>query len=232
VSRRGRPPAPLDPSASAAARLGADLRVLRAAHGLTLAGLSVRVGYSGQYISQVEHGRTTPSEAFVRACDVELGADGALVRLLPAVILEQAQNRSARSAARRGTDINSSDPEDDVQPITRRGLAAAGAARAAATLSLGATAAPTSARDVDPALPGHWERLLAIVGTYDAAHGPQDVLGATAASCVSSAPTARSQLETCAPSSCRWKRAGHCTPPGYAKTPATRAGAPRCWSMR
>jgi transcriptional regulator with XRE-family HTH domain len=157
--------------------LGAELRRLRVVHGLTLAGLSVRVGYSGQYISQVEHGRTAPSEAFVRACDVELGADGALVRLLPAVILEQAQHRSARSAARRCTDINSSE-EDDVQPITRRGLAAAGAASAAATLSLGATAAPASARDVDPALPGHWERLLAIIGTYDAAHGPQDVLGA------------------------------------------------------
>jgi transcriptional regulator with XRE-family HTH domain len=178
VSRRGRPPAPLDPSASAAARFGAELRGLRAAHSLTLAGLSVRVGYSGQYISQVEHGRTAPSEAFVRACDVELGADGALVALLPAVILEQAQHRSARSAARRGTDINSSDREDDVQPITRRGLAAAGAASAAAALSLGTIAAPASARDVDPALPGHWERLLAIIGTYDAAHGPQDVLGA------------------------------------------------------
>jgi transcriptional regulator with XRE-family HTH domain len=160
---------------SAAARLGAELRELRAAHGLTLAGLSVRVGYSGQYISQVEHGRTTASEAFVRACDVELGADGALVRLLPAVILEQAQHRSARSAARRGTDMNSSDREDDVQPITRRGLAAAGTAGA---LSLGATPVPALARAVDPALPGHWERLLAIIGTYDAAHGPQDVLGA------------------------------------------------------
>jgi transcriptional regulator with XRE-family HTH domain len=164
--------------ASAAARLGADLRGLRAAHGLTLAGLSVRVGYSGQYISQVEHGRTAPSEAFVRACDGELGAGGALVRLLPAVILEQAQNRSARSAARRGADINSTDREDDVEPITRRGLAAAGAASAAGALSLGATPVPASACDVDPALPGHWEGLLAIIGTYDAAHGAQDVLGA------------------------------------------------------
>jgi transcriptional regulator with XRE-family HTH domain len=155
--------------------LGAELRGLRAARGLTLAGLSVRVGYSGQYISQVEHGRTTASEAFVRACDVELGGGGGLVALLPAVILEQAQHRSARSAARRSTHINSTDREDDVQPITRRGLAAAGAAGA---LSLGATAAPDSARDVDPALPAHWERLLAIIGTHDAAHGPHDVLGA------------------------------------------------------
>lgn len=38
--------------------------------------------------------------------------------------------------------------------------------------------APASAREVDPALPGHWERLLAIIGTHDAAHGPHAVLGA------------------------------------------------------
>jgi len=101
--RRGRPPGPLEPWASAAARLGAELRGLRAASDLTLAGLSVRVGYSAQYISQVEHGRTAPSEAFVGACEVELGADGALMRLLPTVILEQAQHRYARRCtSRRG----------------------------------------------------------------------------------------------------------------------------------
>ena len=173
MSRRGRPPSPLEPSASAGARLGAELRELRVAHGLTLAGLSVRVGYSAQYISQVEHGRTAPSEAFVQTCDVELGADGALFRLLPAVVLEQAQQRSARAAARRGTDIHS-DQEDDADPINRRELAAAGAA---AVLGLAAAAAPAPGREIDPTLPGHSERLLAIIGTHDAAHGPQDVLG-------------------------------------------------------
>ena len=172
---RGRPPAPLDPSASAAARLGAELRGLRTSHGLTLAGLSVRVGYSGQYISQVEHGRTAASEAFVRACDVELGADGAILELLPAVVLERARQRSADSVARRRANDDSSDRENDVVPITRRDVVVAGAT---AALSLGAAAAPVSARDVDPALPGHWERLLAIIGTHDAAHGARDVLGA------------------------------------------------------
>jgi len=157
------------------ARLGAELRGLRAGHGLTLAGLSVRVGYSVQYISQVEHSRSVPSETFVQACDAELGGDGALMRLLPAVILEQAQQRSARVAARRRADFNSSDWEDDVEPITRRGLAVAGAATA---LGLGAADAPASARDVDPALPDHWEQLLAIIGTHDAAHGAHAVLGA------------------------------------------------------
>jgi transcriptional regulator with XRE-family HTH domain len=173
ANRRGRPPSPLEPSASAAARLGAELRGLRVAHDLTLAGLSVRVGYSAQYISQVEHGRTAPSEAFVQACDVELGADGGLMRLLLAVILEQAQHRSARVAARRGSDTPS-DQEDDVDSINRRELVEAGAA---AVWGLGVAAAPASAREVDPALPGHWERLLAIIGTHDAAHGPHAVLG-------------------------------------------------------
>jgi transcriptional regulator with XRE-family HTH domain len=173
ASRRGRPPSPLEPSASAAARLGAELRGLRAASGLTLAGLAVRVGFSAQYISQVEHGRTAPCEAFVQACDVELDAEGALLRLLPAVILEQAQHRSARVAARRGADIPC-DQEGDVASITRRELTAA---CAAAVAELGVAAAPASAREVDPALPSHWERLLAIIGTHDAAHGPHGVLG-------------------------------------------------------
>jgi len=111
----------------------------------------------------------------VRACDVELGANGELLRLLPAVILEQARQRSARSTARR-SEASNRDREDDVRPINRRGLARAGAG---AALGLGAAAVPVSARDVDPALPGHWERLLAIIGTHDAAHGAHEVLGAS-----------------------------------------------------
>jgi transcriptional regulator with XRE-family HTH domain len=140
AGRRGRPPTPLEPSASAAARLGAELRRQRTAHDLTLTGFGVRIGYSAQYISQVEHGRNTPSEAFVQACDTELGGADALMRLLPAVILEQAQHRSARVAARRATNL-SADQEDDVDPINRRELAAAGAA---AGLRLGVACAPMS----------------------------------------------------------------------------------------
>jgi transcriptional regulator with XRE-family HTH domain len=175
VSRRGRPPSPLEPSASAAARLGAELRGLRGTAGLTLAGLSVRIGYSAQYISQAEHGRTAPSEAFVRACDLELSADDALMQLLPAAIFEQAQHRSARAAARRAADTQS-DQEHDVHPVTRRELGTVGVA---AVVELGAAAAPASAREVDPALPGHWERLLAIIGRHDAVHGAHEVLGTT-----------------------------------------------------
>jgi len=175
TGRRGRPPTPLEPSASAAARLGAELRGLRTAHGLTLTGFGVRIGYSAQYISQVEHGRSAPSETFVQACDDELGGGGALMRLLPAVILEQAQHRSARVAARRGTNL-SPEEEDDVDPINRRELAAAGAAAGLGGLGLGMACAPMSAREVDPALPEQSERLLAIIGAHDAAHGAHAVL--------------------------------------------------------
>lgn len=111
----------------------------------------------------------------MRACDIELGADGALLDLLPAAILERARQRSADSMARRRANDDGSDRENDVEPITRRDLVVAGAA---AAISLGAAAPLASAGDVDPALPGHWECLLAIIGTHDAAHGAHDVLGA------------------------------------------------------
>jgi len=171
-ARRGRPPKPLDPNASRAARLGAELRRRREAENLTLQTLSARIDYSPQHISQVELGRATVTETFVRACDAELGAGGALLRLLPAVILEHAGIRSARVAARRRADTHS-DEEDEVQPTNRRGLAEAGAT---ALLGLGVTAAPAAAREVDPTLPEHWDCLLAILGTHDAAHGPHHVL--------------------------------------------------------
>jgi transcriptional regulator with XRE-family HTH domain len=170
MSRRGRPLAPLEPSASAAARLGAELRELRLQHELTLAGLAARVGYSLQYISQIEHGRTVASEVFVHSCETELRADGALTGLLPAAILEHARHRARRTAARRGAHVHD-DNENTLDPITRRDTGTA-------TARLLAAAAPTAAREVDPALPDHWEQLLAIVGTHDAAHGPHGVLDA------------------------------------------------------
>jgi transcriptional regulator with XRE-family HTH domain len=173
--RRGRPPKLLDPEASRAARLGAELRAHREAQNLTLQALADRIDYSLQHISQVEHGRAAVTQAFLQACEAELGADGALMRLLPEVILEHARIRSARVAARRSADTPS-DEEDEVEPINRRGLVVE--AGAAAALGLGMTAAPAAAREIDPALPDHWARLLAILGTYDAAHGPHQVLSA------------------------------------------------------
>ncbi len=153
-SRRGRPPKPLDPDASLAARLGAELRVRREAKSLTLQALSERIDYSHQHISMVELGRAPATEPFVRACDGELDADGALMQLLPDVVLEHARIRSARVAARRGADPRN-DPGEDGRSLT---------------------VVPAAACEVDLALPEHWDGLLAILGTHDAAHGPHQVL--------------------------------------------------------
>jgi transcriptional regulator with XRE-family HTH domain len=153
-SRRGRPPTPLDPNASRAARLGAELRAHREAENLTLQALGGRIEYSAQHISQVERGRATVTEAFVEACDAELGTDGALMRLLPDVILEHHKIRSARVAARRGADLYS-EPQDGGD----------------------ASVPSTTAREIDPTLPDHWNRLLAIFGRHDAAHGAHQLLG-------------------------------------------------------
>ena len=154
TSRRGRPPTPLDPDASRAARLGAALRAHREAKNLTLLALGDRIRYSTQHISQIERGRATVTETFARACDAELGTDGALMRLLPDVILEHHKIRSARVAARRGADLYSEPQYGEDAP-----------------------APPTAAREIDPALPDHWNRLLAIFGIHDAAHGAQQLLG-------------------------------------------------------
>jgi hypothetical protein len=50
-------------------------------------------------------------------------------------------------------------------------------AAVAAALGPGTPVAPTAGRAIDPALPGHLKSLLAILGAYDAAHGPREVLG-------------------------------------------------------
>lgn len=61
-----------------------------------------------------------------------------------------------------------------MEPINRRGLLGAGVGAA-----LGLTAsAPSSAREVDPALVQHWTQLLSLLGRHAAAFGPHDVLAA------------------------------------------------------
>jgi DNA-binding XRE family transcriptional regulator len=60
-TRRGRPPNPIDPDASDAARLGAEIRARRTARGLTLAAMGELVGYTPQYVSEVERAKTTPA---------------------------------------------------------------------------------------------------------------------------------------------------------------------------
>jgi tetratricopeptide (TPR) repeat protein len=71
----------LDPAASLSACLGALLRRLRAARGLTQAELGRLAGYDGSYVGAVERAAVRPSRDLVERCDHVLQADGALLSL-------------------------------------------------------------------------------------------------------------------------------------------------------
>ncbi|MFI0411023.1 helix-turn-helix domain-containing protein [Actinomadura sp. 3N508] len=60
---------------------GTELRRLRQAADLSLAGLAKNLQTSKGYLSRLERGLQKPSEAFARACDAALGAGGALFAL-------------------------------------------------------------------------------------------------------------------------------------------------------
>jgi tetratricopeptide (TPR) repeat protein len=71
----------------------------------------------------------------------------------------------------RGYHVWYPDAGEDVDPINRRGLLGAGAT------AVGAVAvAPSSARQIDPALVSHWTQLLSLLGRHEAMFGPRDVL--------------------------------------------------------
>jgi len=177
--KRGRPPHPLNPDASPAARLGAEIRSRRLAQGLTLQALGKLTGYSSQHISAAERALDPISGWFVRVLDRELGADGALLDLLPAVVYGRAREREEREGARR-VDVpplpcDATHPGgEDVDPINRRGLLGAGVG---AALGL-STDAPASARELDPEFVQHRTQLLNLLGRHAAAFGPHDVLAA------------------------------------------------------
>jgi tetratricopeptide (TPR) repeat protein len=63
-----------------------------------------------------------------------------------------------------------------VEPTNRRGLlgGAAGAALAAAAVG----PAPVAAREIDPELPAHWERLFGLLHRHDDVYGPREVMDA------------------------------------------------------
>jgi len=81
--------------------LGAELRARRVAHALTLTGLASRIGYTAQHLSDVELAKSTASQSFVAAVDDALDAEGRLVALYPAVLIEQILERQKRASARR-----------------------------------------------------------------------------------------------------------------------------------
>jgi tetratricopeptide (TPR) repeat protein len=71
----------LDPAASLSACLGALLRRLRTAHGLTQSDLGRLAGYDGSYVGAVERAAVRPSHELVERCDHALQAGGALMAL-------------------------------------------------------------------------------------------------------------------------------------------------------
>jgi hypothetical protein len=56
---RGRPPNPIDPDPSHAARLGAEIRARRTTDGPTLQQFVDLAGYTPQYLSEVERAKAT-----------------------------------------------------------------------------------------------------------------------------------------------------------------------------
>lgn len=98
---RGRPPKPIDPDESAAARLGYEIRARRLERGLTQEGLARLTNYTLSHISGAELSRTPVSGHFVSALDRALEAGGALEALYPDVLTERDSERSKRARVRR-----------------------------------------------------------------------------------------------------------------------------------
>jgi transcriptional regulator with XRE-family HTH domain/tetratricopeptide (TPR) repeat protein len=180
AAKRGRPATPLDADASSAAWLGAEIRRRRHERGWTLGELAEHIGYSLQHVSEVERAKAAPSAPFVAACDRILGTRGRLLDLLPAVEHDRAIQRHERDTARRAglsgvrCEATHGEGDEDVDPVNRRGLLGAGAAVALGGPIVGST--PAAAREIDPELPAHWGRLLAVLDQHDAMHGPREVL--------------------------------------------------------
>jgi transcriptional regulator with XRE-family HTH domain len=98
---RGRLPNQLDPSSSAAARFGAELRALRLDARLTIKALGKLIGFSPTRISEVENGKGKLSREFVDACERTMPANGTLITLFESVVEEETAARHARLATRR-----------------------------------------------------------------------------------------------------------------------------------
>ncbi len=103
-SRRGRPLKVLDATTSPAASLADELRRRRRGAGLTQADLAELVGCGRTTVAQVELGDGEPSFSLLAACDVVLGAGGALVSLYPAVVVGAAIRRDHQAQARRAAE--------------------------------------------------------------------------------------------------------------------------------
>jgi len=103
AGRLGRPPNPVHPAASRRADLGAEVRRLRAARGLSLDALAKLVHCSSSHLSEVEHGKKLPSVGLIQNLDrvlVTAGETGLVERFWGAVA-EQTVERHDRQVRRR-----------------------------------------------------------------------------------------------------------------------------------
>ena len=140
AGRLGRPPNPLDPAASRRANLGAEVRRLRAARGLSLNALAKLVRCSSSHLSEVENGRKLPSVGLIQNLDrvLETAGDEGLVERFWGAVAEQTVERHDRQARRRqAAEKRGAPPSASVQPqlteLVPNAETASGASPASAT---------------------------------------------------------------------------------------------------
>src|SRR5438128_46828 len=96
-----RQPKPLNPNCPQAAALGARMRELRRAAGLSLAALADGTGGDRRRLGEIESGYAVPTEGLLARIDRILKARGQLTALLDGVIAEHHQDLRVAHASRR-----------------------------------------------------------------------------------------------------------------------------------
>jgi transcriptional regulator with XRE-family HTH domain len=109
---RGRRPVPVDPGASAAARLGYEVRRARIGRSLTLEALGGLVDCTLQHLSEIERAKAIASRSLVCRLDAALGTGGQLLALLPDAVAEHVFERQDRAEARVRQCLADHDGED------------------------------------------------------------------------------------------------------------------------
>jgi transcriptional regulator with XRE-family HTH domain len=142
AGRLGRPPNPLDPATSRRAELGAEVRRLRAARGLSLDALAKLVHCSSSHLSEVENGKKLPSVVLIQNLDrvLETAGEDGLVERFWGAVAEQTVERHDRQARRRATERRLALPSASVEPQPTGPVpdtdTASGASSASATLQV------------------------------------------------------------------------------------------------
>jgi acyl-coenzyme A thioesterase PaaI-like protein/transcriptional regulator with XRE-family HTH domain len=140
----GRPPKPLDPSASQEARLGAAIRRRREQRGTTQEQLAEAIGFSRPHLALVELGKAHASEELVRRCDEALEASGGLLGIYPDVLAERERRKREAAQDRR------QDPRTGALPATLQPCHGTAAASRGGWMARAQDRQPTTRDDVLP----------------------------------------------------------------------------------